>query len=106
MSCEPWQAKLEQYADSELHGDEAAEVEAHLRQCQSCAADALGRCALKGMIHTAGKRFAPAPEFRLKIAQQVARQSKPRLWGLEIGLAAGCGGGSSDCCNRPGRCLG
>ena len=85
MSCEPWQAKLEQYADSELHGDEAAALEAHLRQCQSCAADALGRLRVKGMIHTAGKRYAPSPEFRLKIAQQVARQSKPRLW--NFGLA-------------------
>jgi anti-sigma factor RsiW len=85
MSCEPWQAKLEQYVDSELRGDEAVELEAHLRRCQSCAADALGRLRLKGMIHTAGKKFAPTPEFRLKIVQQVARQSRPRLWGWRLG---------------------
>jgi anti-sigma factor RsiW len=85
MSCEPWQAKLEQYVDSELRGDEAVELEAHLRQCQSCAADALGRVRLKGMTHTAGKRFAPSPEFRLKIAQQVVQQKKPRLWGWRLG---------------------
>ena len=85
MSCEPWQDKLEQYVDSELRGDEAAELEAHLRQCQSCAAEALERFRLKGMVHTAGMRFAASPEFRLKIAQQVARQSKPRLWGWRLG---------------------
>jgi len=89
MSCELWHAKLEQYVDSELLGDDAVEVEAHLRQCQSCAADALGRLRLKGMTHTAGKRFAPAPEFRLKIAQQVAKQSKPQLWGLVLGWRLG-----------------
>ena len=89
MSCEPWQVKLEQYADSELHGDEAVALEAHLRQCQSCAADALGRLRMKGMIHTAGKRYAPSPEFRLKIAQQVARQSKPRLWNLKLAWRLG-----------------
>jgi anti-sigma factor RsiW len=89
MSCELWHAKLEQYVDSELHGDEAVEVETHLRQCQSCAADALGRMRLKGMTHTAGKRFAPAPEFRLKIAQQVAKQTKPRLWGWRLGWRLG-----------------
>ncbi len=89
MSCEPWQVKLEQYADSELHGDEAVALEAHLRQCQSCAADALGRLRMKGMIHTAGKRYTPSTEFRLKIAQQVARQSKPRLWNLRLAWRLG-----------------
>ena len=89
MSCEPWQVKLEQYADSELHGDEAVALEAHLRQCQSCAADALGRLRMKGMIHTAGKRYTPSTEFRLKIAQQVARQSKPRLWNFRLGSRPG-----------------
>ena len=89
MSCELWHAKLEQYVDSELRGDEAAALEAHLRQCQSCAADALGRLRLKNMTHTAGKRFAPAPEFRLKITQQVARQSKPREWGWRLGWRLG-----------------
>ena len=89
MSCELWQGKLEQYVDSELHGDEAVQLEAHLRQCQSCAADALGRLRLKGITHTAGKRFAPTPEFRLKIAEQVTRQSKPRLWGWRLGWRLG-----------------
>jgi len=89
MSCELWHAKLEQYVDSELPGDEAVELEAHLRQCQSCATDALGRLRLKGMTHTAGKRFAPAPEFRLKIAQQVVEQSKPRLRGWRLGWRLG-----------------
>ncbi len=89
MSCELWHAKLEQYVDSELHGEESAELEAHLRQCQSCAADALGRLRLKGMTHAAGKRYAPAPEFRLKIERQVAKQSKPRLWGWRLGWRLG-----------------
>jgi anti-sigma factor RsiW len=89
MSCELWHAKLEQYIDSELHGDEAAALEAHLRQCQACAADALGRLRLKNMTHTAGKRFAPAPEFRLKITQQVARQSRSRQWGWRLGWQLG-----------------
>jgi anti-sigma factor RsiW len=44
---------------------------------------------MKGMIHTAGKRYAPSAEFRLKIAQQVARQSEPRLWNLMLAWRLG-----------------
>jgi anti-sigma factor RsiW len=89
MSCELWHAKLEQYVDSELRGAEAAEMESHLRQCQSCAGDALGRLRLKGMTHTAGRKFVPAPEFRLKIAHQVATQSRSRLWNWRLSWRLG-----------------
>jgi len=82
MNCELWRVKLDQYADAELAGNEAEEMEAHLSQCQSCAGEALGRLRLKAMTHNAGHRYAAAPEFKLKIARQVAKQSKRRLWGF------------------------
>jgi anti-sigma factor RsiW len=81
MSCETWLVKLDQYADAELAGNEAVEMEQHLRQCQSCAAEALGRIRLKASTHHAGHRYAPTPEFKLKIARQVEKQSKRRLFG-------------------------
>jgi anti-sigma factor RsiW len=82
MSCELWRGKLDQYADAELAGNEAVEMEAHLRQCQACASEALGRIRLQAMTRSAGHRYTAAPEFKLKIARQVARQSRRRLWGL------------------------
>ncbi len=91
MSCETWRPKLDRYADAELAGDEAAAMESHLRQCQSCAAEALGRIRLKAMTHNAGHRYTAAPEFKLKIALQVAKQSKRRFWGWrwqwQLGMA-------------------
>lgn len=81
MSCNSWQTKLDQYVDAELTGEQAAELEAHLRQCQACAADALGRMRLKQTTHAAGRAFTPSPQFRLKIKQQIAEQRPRRFWG-------------------------
>jgi len=49
MSCE-WGSKLDLYADAELPESEMAQVEAHLRTCASCAAEALGRMQMKRSI--------------------------------------------------------
>lgn len=87
MSCEKWQVKFDQYVDDELAGNEAAEFQAHLRQCQSCAADALERLRLKRMTHVAGKRYTPRPEFRLQVAQQIANAKKKSAWSWKWGLS-------------------
>jgi anti-sigma factor RsiW len=67
------------YVDGELSGVELTEVEAHLRTCPSCAADALSRLQLKRMTQAAGRQFSPRPEFRLKIAQSIGAAKRP-LW--------------------------
>lgn len=81
MTCEAWREKLEPYLDSELAEDEIDGLEAHLRSCSSCAADALGRLQMKRMTQAAGARYAPTPEFRLRIERSLAGKRKPR-WKL------------------------
>jgi len=80
MTC-GWVPKLDLYVDGELFGSELAEVEAHLRACPTCAADALSRLQLKRMTQAAGHRFSPRPEFRHKIAQSIERRPRwTRRW--------------------------
>jgi anti-sigma factor RsiW len=78
MTC-PWSAKLDRYLDSELPDAEQTEMEAHLRGCPTCAADALSRLQLKRVTQAVGRRFSPSPEFRLKIEQSVSAP-KRRPW--------------------------
>jgi anti-sigma factor RsiW len=55
-------------------------MEAHLRTCPACAADALGRLQLKRMTQAVGRRFSPTSQFRLKIEQSVT-SGKRSWWG-------------------------
>jgi anti-sigma factor RsiW len=80
MTCE-WRNKLDLYADGELPAPERTQVEAHIRTCTSCAAEAVGRMQLKRSVHVAAANaFRPSHEFRLKIASAVApkRRFSPR----------------------------
>jgi anti-sigma factor RsiW len=77
MTCE-WVSKLDLYLDGELSAGELTEVEAHLRACPTCAADALSRLQLKRMTQAAGRRFSPSRDFRAKIAQSVDSAKRPR----------------------------
>ena len=77
MTCE-WISKLDPYLDGELSGAELTEVEAHLRTCPACAADALSRLQLKRVTQAAGRRFSPSREFRAKIAQSIEAPQRPR----------------------------
>jgi len=89
MTCD-WVPKLDAYVDGELSGGELTEVEAHLRTCLTCAADALSRLQLKRMTQAAG-RFSPRPEFRLKIAQSINAAKRPgwaRRWAPALAAAA------------------
>src|SRR4030095_2726848 len=76
MTCD-WVPKLDLYVDAELSGGELKEVEAHLQACPTCAADALNRMQLKRMTQSAGRRFSPRPEFRLKIARTLDAAKRP-----------------------------
>jgi anti-sigma factor RsiW len=90
MSCE-WRANLDRYLDDELPDPPAAEMEAHLRGCPSCAADALSRMRLKRVTYAVGRRFAPRPEFRLKIEQSIGRAKRPRIawhWAWNVAAVA------------------
>ena len=58
-------------------------MEAHLRECASCASEALRRLQLKRATRLVGQRYAPSADFRRRIERQVAAKSRPRralLW--------------------------
>jgi anti-sigma factor RsiW len=89
MTCE-WREKLDRYVDAELSGSELTEMEAHLRTCPACAADALSRWQLERMTEAAGRRYSPSPEFRRKIEKSIAIPERSRWlsWWLPIFAAA------------------
>ena len=94
MSCHEWRANLDRYLDDELPDPSAAEMEAHLRGCPGCAADALSRLQLKRTTHAVGHRFAPRPEFRLKIDQSIGAATRPRMkwpWAWTFAAVAALG---------------
>jgi anti-sigma factor RsiW len=71
MTCEEVRGKLAPYVDSELPAGELAEFESHLRGCAACAAGALRMLQTKLATRAAGKRYAPSPEFRLRLEQSL-----------------------------------
>jgi anti-sigma factor RsiW len=71
MTCDQWRDKLDAYLDSACSEEERASVEAHLRTCASCAADALERLQMKRMTQAAAARYVPSPEFRLRIENSI-----------------------------------
>lgn len=77
MICEAWKTKLDTYLDGELPSEEIRAFATHVRGCPTCAADALARAQMKRGIQSAGKRFAPSPEFRQRIQQSIATKPKP-----------------------------
>lgn len=90
MSCDLWQDWLDAYMDDGCTPEEAAGIEDHLRNCPSCAADALARMQLKRATRTAAARYVPSPEFRLRIESSIRKTRKP-FWTIAWvqGLAAG-----------------
>jgi anti-sigma factor RsiW len=83
MACQEWQNQLDSYLDGELSSDAMRSLDAHLRTCPACTADALARVQFKRSIKTAaGSRFAPNAEFRAKIQKSIA--AKPR-WNWNFG---------------------
>src|ERR1700688_4560015 len=76
MVCESRKAKLDTYHDGELSAEEMHIVDAHVRGCLACSADALARVQMKRAIQVAGRRFTPSAEFRKRVQQSIA--AKPR----------------------------
>jgi anti-sigma factor RsiW len=76
MVCESWNEKLDTYLDGELPETDMRTFDAHVRNCQSCSADALTRVQMKRAVQIAGKRFTPSAECRSRIQRSIA--TKPR----------------------------
>jgi anti-sigma factor RsiW len=71
MPCDAWAGKLDAYLDGELDSAAAREFSAHMRDCGSCAADALERVQVKRAVAAAGKRYEPGSEFRARMLKNV-----------------------------------
>ena len=82
MACEQWGAKLYTYLDGELSADEMRSFDAHMRSCTACAADALSRVQLKGLVRTAGKAFVPSPDFRARVLMRKPKRRPLFAWVL------------------------
>lgn len=82
MTCE-WRGRLDAYADGELQQPEFEALQAHLRTCSSCAANALGRMQTKRAVHAAASdAFMPPAEFRARVLGLIDVERAPRrgLW--------------------------
>ncbi len=80
MSCDAWRDKLDTYVDGDPSQGDLANLEAHLRTCPSCAADALDRMRIKRITQVAAAtRYAPSPQFRLRIEKSIQKRGK-RVW--------------------------
>ena len=80
-----WQPKIAAYVDAELPQEEMRTMDAHLRECSACAAEALHEVQLKLATRQAARRFTPSPEFRHKMAAEIASRvtaGKPSSWHL------------------------
>ena len=90
MVCEYWKKELDTYLDGELPEQEMRTLDAHVRSCHSCSADALTRVQMKRAIQVAGKRFVPSTDFRRRIEQRIAPKPQPsfRLGWMAAAAAA------------------
>lgn len=79
MSCAVTE-KLDAYVDRELTPTELAQVEGHLHDCSSCAAEALRRMQLKKSVHlAAANAFDPSAEFRAKVRGSISASASTSL---------------------------
>jgi len=81
MSCELWAEKLDAYMDGEGSQADLAAMEEHLHSCADCAREALGRMRIKRATQQAAQRYAPSPEFRLRVEQSL-RKGRRSFWAL------------------------
>lgn len=78
-----WTEKIDTYLDGELPTAEMKEMDAHLRTCSACTADALQHVQFKRAVQSAGRRYTPSADFRQKVRQSIAarpRRSAMWLW--------------------------
>ena len=92
MTCDLWQSRLEAYVDESYPSDELGALEDHLRTCQSCSAEVLGRLQMKRAVRAAAARYTPSPELRLRVEKSIKSKQKTRwAFGLVpwlVGFAA------------------
>ena len=92
MVCEVWKSQLDTYVDGELLENQSRALDSHVRNCASCAGDALARVQRKRYLHAAGKRFVPSGQFRRQMQQRIRRKAGWNIpgfnWRFAIAIAA------------------
>jgi anti-sigma factor RsiW len=73
-----WTTKLDTYLDGELSAEEQRTLQAHLRTCSSCTEQLLNSVQLRRQVQSAGKRYAPAAEFRARVLGRPQTRSRLR----------------------------
>ena len=90
MNCDEGRDKFDAYLDGSLTPQELADLEEHLGACPACAAKAMSRWQMKRAVRAAAAaRYAPSPEFRLKIEKSIrpARKGIGLLWLPMVSMA-------------------
>ncbi|HEU4931337.1 MAG TPA: zf-HC2 domain-containing protein [Pyrinomonadaceae bacterium] len=67
--CDDIRGRLMLYLDNELHGTERATVEAHLSECESCAAIFAGELNFLNTVRASGQLHVAPPELKAKVQQ-------------------------------------
>jgi anti-sigma factor RsiW len=81
--CEDIRGRLTLYLDNELQGDERATVEAHLSDCEACAAIFTRELNFLNAVRESAPLHVASPELRAKVEaslsdRQIATPSRPR----------------------------
>ena len=79
MTHESWIAQLDAYLDGELEGGKMQELDRHLRECPSCAAESLRRLQWKRTAHSAGQRYKPDSALRERMQKSLSREGSKRM---------------------------
>jgi anti-sigma factor RsiW len=100
--CEDIRGRLTLYLDNELQGDERATVEAHLSECETCAAIYARELNFLDAVRKSGPLHEVSPELRDKVRQILSEgrrapaapekqssASRPRRFGWVIAVATG-----------------
>ncbi len=85
--CDDIRGRLTLYLDDELQGTERATVEAHLSDCESCAAVFARELNFLNTVRESGQLYAAPPELRAKV-QQILRPRRSSRFTWMVAAAA------------------
>ena len=89
MQCSSAETMLGAYLDGELPPDKAAVIQAHLGKCKRCSSEIAELARLQRSLRIARGHFAPSPEFRRKVQNQISRPARRSwlIWSMPVGVA-------------------
>ena len=77
--CDDIRGRLTLYLDNELQGTERATVEAHLSECESCAAIFARELSFLKTVREGGQLYAAPPELRAKVQEILTPRRSSRF---------------------------